>query len=161
MGTTVFQDNKELILQGHYVLEIGAGTGSFTQALLDAGVPAKQLISVELDPKLFSYLESRFPDVTCLCGDASDLQSLLPKHLASKIATVVSGTPMISVPFKVQQAIITSSFSLLSESGIFYQFTYSPFSSIPANAFKLVKRRVGTVFFNVPPATVWAYRRPA
>lgn len=161
MGETVAKDNKGLIDQGYYVLEIGAGTGSFTKALLDAGVPPKQLICVELDPKLFTFLKKRFPGVTCICGDASDLRSLLPPALTSKIATVVSGIPMINIPFKVQEAIIASSFSLLGDTGLFYQFTYSPFSSIPANAFKLTKKRIGTVFFNFPPATIWAYKRSA
>jgi phosphatidylethanolamine/phosphatidyl-N-methylethanolamine N-methyltransferase len=161
MGETVVKDNRDLINEGYYVLEIGAGTGSFTRALLDAGVPPAQLICVELDPKLFSFLKKRFPDVTCICGDASDLKSILPPAIFSKIATVVSGIPMINIPFKVQEAIIASSFSLLGDTGLFYQFTYSPFSSIPANAFKLTKKRVGTVFFNFPPATVWSYRRSA
>ena len=161
MGETVFKDNAGLIKQGYYVLEIGAGTGSFTKALLDAGVPPKQLICVELDSKLFSFLRERFPGVTCLCGDASDLKNLLPPVFMSKIATVVSGIPMINVPVKIREAIIASSFSLLGDTGLFYQFTYSPFSSIPANAFKLTKKRVGTVFFNFPPATIWAYKRSA
>ena len=161
VASSVLEENRALIRQKKYVLEIGAGTGSFTSALLEAGIPCDQIISVELDPKLFSYLQKRFPQVKTMCEDASKLHKILPDALRDNIATVVSGIPMMSLPAQVREAIIGSSFSLLGDTGLFYQFTYSPFSSIPAETFKLVKRRIGTVFFNVPPATVWSYRRSA
>ena len=139
--------------------EIGAGTGSFTQALLDAGLPKSQLVPIELDQNLFLYLQKRFPGLSPICGDARDLHNLLPPDKKEKLCAVVSGIPMITMPEAVQTDIINSAFALLKSEGLLYQFTYSPVSSIPAERFGLEKQRLGTVFMNVPPATVWCYRQ--
>ncbi|MEH0002813.1 MAG: rRNA adenine N-6-methyltransferase family protein [Holosporaceae bacterium] len=146
------EDNK-------YIVEIGAGTGAFTHALLEAGVSARQLISIELDPSLFSYLQKRFPNITTLCGDAQHLSKLLPDHTQGRLACIVSGIPMVTLPKEVQKNVVEASFKLLPPKGLFFQFTYSPFSSIPTHLFKLEKKRIGTVFSNFPPATVWAYSK--
>lgn len=157
VASTVVTDNAKAIQEGKIIVEIGAGTGSFTAALLEAGIPKKQIICVELDPTLFQYLTKRFPQLLTIQGDASKLRELLPSTYHDTVASVVSGIPMLPLPEHVQQAIVHSAFDLLDERGTFYQFTYSPFSSIPAKNFALQKRRVGTVFLNFPPATVWAY----
>ena len=149
----------EALKTGAFLVELGAGTGSFTQALLDAGIPPEQLIVVELDPCLFGYLKKRFPHLTAICGDAQNLKQLLPADLHAKIHTVVSSIPMVTLPRSVQQNILTASFQLLGDEGTFYQFTYSPFSSIATRKLALAKRRIGVVLRNVPPATVWAYRK--
>src|SRR5258708_5267818 len=43
------------------VIELGAGTGNVTQALLDAGLPPDRLIVVERDPAFYILLKQRFP----------------------------------------------------------------------------------------------------
>ena len=60
VASSVLEENRALIRQKKYVLEIGAGTGSFTSALLEAGIPCDQIISVELDPKLFPIFKNVF-----------------------------------------------------------------------------------------------------
>lgn len=41
------------------VVEIGAGTGVFTQALLAAGIAPRQLLVVEINPQLADFLRAR------------------------------------------------------------------------------------------------------
>lgn len=159
MAHHVASETFSAIQEGGLVLEIGAGTGAFTHALLEASIPPKQLVSVELDPSLFLFLESRFPDVQTVCGDAQNLRELLPEKILSNISCVVSGIPMVTLPRDVQKNIIHEAFSILPQNGTFFQFTYSPFSSIPTHLYSLKKRRIGTVFTNFPPATVWAYSK--
>ena len=43
-----------------HVLEVGAGTGSITDALLSLGLPANRLFVIERDPSLVAHLHSRF-----------------------------------------------------------------------------------------------------
>ncbi len=147
---------KELA-PGDHVLELGAGTGRFSQALLDAGLPEERLWCVEIDPILSQGLALRFPNVHVLQGNACALETLLPEWLHQKIGVVVSGIPMLALSKVVQQKIVEGCFQILKEKGIFLQFTYSPFSSIQANRFALEKKRLGTVFRNCPPASVWSY----
>ena len=44
------------------VVELGAGTGQVTRALLDAGLPASALVPVERDPELASFLHRSFAE---------------------------------------------------------------------------------------------------
>jgi phosphatidylethanolamine/phosphatidyl-N-methylethanolamine N-methyltransferase len=142
-----------------YILEIGAGTGSFTQALLDAGVEPHRLICVEVDKQLYEYMKRRFPKVHVIWGSACQLKQLLPQQLHQNIALVLSGIPMMSIPSLIRDDIIEGCFHVLKPGGKIIQFTYSPFSSVSSKNYRLKQRRLETVFRNFPPATVWSYER--
>ena len=157
MATTVIRENQMAILRGDYILELGPGTGPFTQALLEAGTPPEQLICLEFDPHLVQFLKKRFPQLLILEGDAARLEDILPPHTHQKIATIVSGIPMVNLSRDIQTQIVEAAFRVLQPGQKLYQFTYSPFSSISSRTFNLQKERVGTVFKNFPPATVWSY----
>lgn len=73
---------------GGIVVEIGAGTGQLTEALLAAGYP---IIALELDPRLAAHLRSRFgrhPGLTVVEADArvADLSGLLPSGVPFAVA---------------------------------------------------------------------------
>ena len=61
------------------VVELGGGTGSITEALLDAGIAAKDIVVVEREAKLCEVLRGKFPEVRVVCGDAARLRHLLRK----------------------------------------------------------------------------------
>lgn len=140
-----------------YVLELGPGTGRLTRALLDAGMPAERLICIELDPTLIHYLRQTFSGALILQGNACFLEALLPQHVQGKIGAIVSGLPMLSFSELVRDKILEGGIRVMQKSGCFWQFTYSPFSSIRAQRFGLKKRHVGWVWANLPPANVWCY----
>lgn len=149
------------IVPGSYFVEIGAGTGSLTQALLRAGIEPKCLYVVELDPYLSAFLKTRLPeDVHVMTGDARDLEHLLPAHVLGCVEAVISGIPMVNLNAQTQWDLIQASFRVMREGGDFLQFTYSPLSPLPAKKMGLDQKRVGHVFKNFPPATVWRYSRP-
>jgi len=52
------------------VIELGAGTGTVTQALLGAGVRQDRLLIVERNPPMAAFLRQRFPGVRVIEGDA-------------------------------------------------------------------------------------------
>lgn len=142
-----------------YILEIGAGTGSFTQALIDAGIEPDRLICVEVDHELYLYLKQRFPKVHVIWGNASNLRQLIPQQLHQHIDLIVSGIPMVSIPKLTRDDIIEGCFQVLKPGGKIFQFTYSPFSSVCPKSYRLKQKRLGVVFRNFPPATVWSYER--
>jgi phosphatidylethanolamine/phosphatidyl-N-methylethanolamine N-methyltransferase len=159
IGGAAVAEHREKLEQGHYILELGAGTGVFTKALLRAGVSPAQLICIELDHSLHGLLAQKFPGVHLIKGDARVLKQILPQDSEGRIIGVVSGIPFMTLPQAARAQIIGSIFDVLAPGGSLYQFTYSPFSSISTGQFDLRKKRVGTVFQNFPPATVWAYHR--
>src|SRR5271166_6517937 len=52
---------SEIMLSSAPILELGAGTGVFTRALLARGIPEDQLTLVECDPGLAHILQVQFP----------------------------------------------------------------------------------------------------
>lgn len=143
--------------EGDYIIEIGAGTGRFTRAILQAGIPDSHLIVLELDKELARYLRINFPDVHVIEGNAGELDKLIPRAAVGKVRTIISGLPMVNFTKKVQKEIIDSCFQVLSEGGGILQFTYGPISPISSKVFGLFARKLGRVFQNIPPATVWHY----
>ena len=144
-----------------WVVELGGGTGSVTKAILEAGVPPDKLIVVERDPTLHDILQSRYPDVRVILGDAMQLQALLRREGVDHVKTVVSSLPLIAMKRTIQYRITAQAFSCLAPGAPLIQFTYSLFSPIPRRLHG-VEGEVGErVLQNFPPASVWVYRKPS
>jgi phosphatidylethanolamine/phosphatidyl-N-methylethanolamine N-methyltransferase len=142
-----------------YILEVGAGTGRFTTALLKNGIPENRLIIVEVEPDLACFLRKKFPNITVIEGCATKLHESLPEYAKGHIGTIVSGIPMVNLPKHLQKAIINSCFDVAAVDAKFLQFTYGPVSPIPCKSMKLRRAKLGTIMKNFPPATIWAYWR--
>lgn len=152
----------ELPAQYHICVELGGGTGSLTRSLLAAGVSRDALVVVERDPRLAAYLRRRFPGVRILLGDAQHLPTLLSAHGIEEIGAVVSSLPLRSLPRKVGEKIVAASFGVLAEDGVFVQYTYGLLPPVPeetAHLLSLAGHPRRRVWNNLPPATVWRYRR--
>jgi len=144
------------------VIELGAGTGVVTHALLKAGITPDRLIVIERDPHLHSIMAAQFPHLHVLCADAIDLDAVLAENGITQINAIVSSLPLVSMPKPVQHGIIRQMAALIGEDGNIVQFTYSLRSPIRAQLmrqFHLHGERVKRVLANVPPAHVWVYRR--
>jgi len=147
-------------LEDGLVLELGAGTGSITEALLRHGVPPARLVAVERSPALAAHLRERFPAIRVIEGDAMWLDRLLGSD-AARVRAVVSGLPMRSLPSAVVHEIENQIRQLLPDNGVFVQFTYD-LSTPPRNRVAgLRKARTRVVWRNLPPARVDTFIRPA
>lgn len=142
-----------------YVVEIGAGTGRFTRALLRYGISPSQLFVVEMDPELANFLKKHFPQVSVIQGDAQNLVDILPPDIIGKVSTVISGIPLVNLSDSVQAGIADACFAVLAEGGQMLQFTYGPVSPLSCRKLGLSKKRLGSVLLNFPPAVIWAYKR--
>lgn len=145
--------------EGDYIVEIGAGTGSFTRALLQFGIPASHLIVIELDKELAQYLRLNFSNLTIIEGDATLLDSILPEEAKGKVKTIISGIPMVNLPKRIQKGIMDACFDVLDAEGFVLQFTYGLMSPISIKTFGLYGQKLGRVMQNIPPATIWRYSK--
>jgi phosphatidylethanolamine/phosphatidyl-N-methylethanolamine N-methyltransferase len=148
---------------GH-VVELGAGTGEVTKALLAAGVVPERLVLVERDPEFAGFLRRRFAGPRILEGDAARLPQLLAEHGIAPVAAVVSSLPLLSLPSEVVNGIVAGVFEALPRGGALVQFTYGPKPPIPSalrERLHLRGERGPRIWRNVPPAVVWTFRRPA
>src|SRR6185295_14083977 len=143
-----------------YVVELGGGTGSVTKALLKAGTHPEKLIVLERDPTLNKLLQERYPGVRVLLGDAAKLQPLLKREGIDHVKAIVSSLPLISMKRTLQDRITSQVFNVLEPGAPLIQFTYSLFSPIPRRRFGVHGEVGDRVLQNLPPASVWVYRKP-
>ncbi len=142
------------------IVELGAGTGAVTRALLDSGVSAERLVVVERNAAFCHHLRAKFEDLMVVQGDARYLQSLLTSQGVMRVGTVVSSLPLLSLRVAAQQAVLKESFDMLGTAGSFVQFTYgllSPVTRSLRQSLGLRCRLADRVWRNLPPASVWCY----
>lgn len=143
------------------VLELGAGTGVFTRALLAQGVRESDLTLIEYGSDFMRVLQMRFPQARVLWMDASQLgqYDLYPE---ADVGAVVSGLPLLSMSPRKVMSILNGAFGVLKPPGAFYQFTYGPRCPVPRpilDRLGLKAVRVGGTVRNLPPAAVYKITR--
>jgi phospholipid N-methyltransferase len=152
---------RDVVSEQGRVIEFGGGTGAFTKALLDHGVPADQLEVVELNPDFAKNLRKRFPAVRIIETNAAELEGEMLGPQAS-YAFVVSGLPLLSIPKPIREAILAQAFRLLRPEGAMFQFSYSPrcpVSKAVLTGHGLVAHKIGACPKNIPPAYVFRIER--
>ena len=149
------------IVPGSRVVELGVGTGTLTQALLEKGVQPTMLHLVEQNADFVQILETQFPESDVLAIDAAEIATHL-EHLAGEIDYVVSGLPILWFSRNVKQRILSGAFSLLRPGGSFHQFSYfarPPVSQTLLDELGLRATRTGFAPLNVPPAFTYRFER--
>ena len=151
------------------VIELGAGTGAITSAILSLGVEASRLTLVEINPDFVAHLRRAFPGVTVIQAAAENLNDVLPPHddpTAGPIGAVISGLPFMTLPPRTTRRILASAFSLMcpngESGGNFSLFTYGPKVPIAPRILHdlhLTATRRGFALGNIPPASVYALSR--
>lgn len=154
---------QELSADDAPVLELGVGTGVFTQQLIERGIAQEQLTLVESGADFASSLRAKFPGAKVLCMDATRLGDV-ELFCGGKAGAVVSGLPLLSMsPLQVAR-ILKGAFTHLRPDGRLYQFTYGPRCPVPRatlERFGLQARFVGRTLANLPPAAVYRISREA
>jgi len=143
-----------------YVLELGAGTGVVSRALLASGVPANRLIVVEIVPDMADFLRESLPGVNVICGDAFDLKRALPATMHERIGTAICGIPLVLLPLERQEAFRDAVEGVAPGRG-FLLYTYCATSPLPYAKLGMTARRMAFTLANFPPASVWRYRPQA
>ncbi|MDE0110752.1 MAG: methyltransferase domain-containing protein [Albidovulum sp.] len=143
------------------IVELGAGTGKITAALLDAGVPVEAIHSFEINPVFCDHLKRQHPRLRVYRDRAENFG----RHGIEDIKAVVSGLPLLSMDKGIQRRIVGDAFEHLRPGGAFIQFTYGPVppvKKIVRDELSLGWTRSETIWGNVPPATSYSfYRRRA
>ncbi len=146
------------------IVELGAGTGQVTRALLAAGIPAERLVLIERDAELASFLRRHFAGPLIVEGDAARLPQLLGTQGIDRIATVVSSLPLLSLPTEIVNGIVRGAFEALPRGAAMVQFTYGLSPPVPRalrERLHLHATSSRRIWRNVPPAVVWTFTRPA
>ena len=154
---------REMQGRDGHVVELGAGTGEVTKALLAAGIASDRLALVERDPELAAFLRRHFNGTQTIEGDAARLPRLLASNNVERVAAVVSSLPLLSLPGEIVTGIVHGVFEALPRGAALVQFTYGPVPPVPKGLranLHLVGAHGRRIWRNVPPAVVWTFRRP-
>lgn len=138
------------------VVELGAGTGPVTDALLDK-LPGVPLIAVELQASLAHRLQRRYP--------AADVRQASAKQVVDGLMdrpgkiVLVSSLPFRSLPGHVATETAHSLCRFLARNPDrkLVQFTYHPRAPFSAPR-HLRWKRTSVVWRNTPPAGIWELR---
>ncbi len=141
---------------GEAVLELGAGTGVVSRAMLRGGVPAEYLLVNEIAPDMADHLRGILRGVQVIEGDARTLPGLVPQRWHGRIGTVICGIPLVLLPLPEQRRFVEAMAAVAPGRG-FLHFSYCATSPLPAARLGLVARREAWTPLNFPPASVWRY----
>lgn len=148
----------ELVPAKGPVIELGAGTGNITRAILDAGIAPENCHSIEMNPDFCDRLRANFPGLNVYQMSAGDCGSLPVEN----VQAVVSGLPLLSMPTELQRDIITGFVQKVAPGGDYVQFTYGPkppVTKIVRDELNLTWRKSGKIWWNMPPARVYRFRQ--
>lgn len=156
------------------VVELGAGTGVMTQALLDSMPRHATLIVFEISHRFYTYLQQKFSDprLVLLNSNAENVYQELRRRGLSRVDGVVSSLGLSFMSDDQRHALLSGLVPFLDDKGVFTQYQYihgmqfvngrlQRFSVEP-----LLRRYFGSVesrivWRNLPPAFVFACRKTA
>lgn len=139
------------------VVELGAGTGVVSRALLDAGLPPERLVVVEIVPDMAAHLRRALPHVNVIEGDAFDLPNVLPRALHGRVGAAICGIPLVLLPLAEQRRFVDAVEAVAPGRG-FLLYTYCVTSPLPYRKLGLAAKREAWTPRNIPPASVWRYQ---
>ena len=143
-----------------FVIELGAGTGVVTRALLKSGIAQEKLIIIDIDHKFVEKLKHDFPSALIIQGDARNLKEILENLNIKSVAAIVSSLPLLAMPDVVRHAIVNSAFKVIKPNGRFIQYSYgllSPLSKQNQKSIGIRGKIAKRVWRNFPPAIIWHY----
>lgn len=141
------------------ILELGAGLGVVTRALLRAGVEPSRITSIEFDKDFAKALAERFPEVDVICGDGLDLTETLAGREGERFASILFAIPIVRFPQERRRELLDHYFERIMPGGNLTQLSYSWVPPIRADPARYATSSSPVVWANLPPARVWVYRR--
>lgn len=156
---------RELPSEPRRVVELGGGTGVFTEAILKRGLDPAHLLVFELNETLHQHLQQRFPLTPIVCADARQIVAVLHDQRFAEpggVDAIISGLGLLSMNAELQQEILAPAFEALAPDGRFIQFTYGPTNPVKSSVMRhlgLHARRAGFTLRNLPPASVYVLTR--
>ena len=139
------------------IIELGAGTGVFTEYINEYKKVRCNVVVIEQDHKMRHNLESTYPDFY-FGTKAEELSTLINNCKLDKADAIVSGLPFSIIPEEICNNIFENITNSLKDGGTFVAFQYSPYM------LKKLKKYfshidMDFVLCNMPPAFVFKCKK--
>lgn len=154
-STTYLAKRMVRNVKGKVVLELGPGTGVFTEEILKVLPPDGILISIDSNKNFINYLSNKINDsrLKLIEGDAREMREILNKHNINEVDFIVSGLPLGHFGKELKKQILRSSKDCLKIGGKYIQFEYllAGYGSVKE---VFPDTKISFEIFNLPPAFV-------
>lgn len=141
--------------QSNIIVELGAGTGIFTDKILENLNPKTKLIIFETNIKFYNLLVSKYSNsknIFVINDSAENLEKSLNLINIYQIDYIVSGLPLLNFSKSLRKSIFKSIQKILLKEFILFQYTSFLEKEILDYFLISAKKRI---FFNIPPAIVY------
>jgi phosphatidylethanolamine/phosphatidyl-N-methylethanolamine N-methyltransferase len=143
------------------VVELGAGTGTLTQAIIERGVQPRNLYLVEQNAAFASILRIQ-PGRDGGSSQRRVLAGALERAHGNRRLRDPSGLPILWFNKEKKTRILAGAFELLKPAGRYHQFTYLgrvPVGNRILDTLSLRTTLLGMAPMNLPPAFVYRFDR--
>lgn len=143
------------------VVELGAGTGGTTRAILKTLSSHAKLLSIEINPRFCTLLRRiKDPRLTVHCGGAQELREALSLYGLPPPDAVISGIPFSTLGRGVGPKIIEMISAALVVGGRFVAYQVSKHVEDLSHPL-LGPARVEMEFLNIPPLRIYRWEKHA
>ena len=136
------------------IVELGPGTGVFTDEIIKKMAPDAKLLVFELNDNFYEALSERITDPRVKI--IHDSPEFIHKYIGEteKLDVVISSLPLMGFPTILRQTVVNESYNCLKSKGRFIQFQYSLQSKkLLESIYENVK--IQFTIKNFPPAFVY------
>ncbi len=137
------------------IIELGPGTGVFTDLIIEKMKPTSKLLVFELNDNFHASLNNRIKDprVQIIHDSAEHIEQYLNADMGSP-DVVISSLPLMVFPEKLRLSVVNAAHNVLKPNGKYIQFQYSLQSK---KLLESVYKKVTVKFTikNFPPAFVY------
>ena len=139
------------------VVELGAGVGGTTRAILGAMAPSAKLLSIEINPRFCRLLRSiEDARLTVHCGGAQDLRETISLYGLPAPEVIVSGIPFSTIGFGAGSKLVKTISSVLVAGGRFVVYQVS--KQVEDLLYPLLgPARVEMELLNIPPLRLYRW----
>ena len=135
------------------VVELGPGTGPYTQAILERASSGCKVVVIEIDPDYVKLLREKFGErIILVHAGAENFEKILRKHGIEKPDLIISALPFLPLE---QRKILVESIRKFTQAGSIFRFEmivrwwgFKAYGSLPI-------RKIARVWRCIPP--MWIY----
>lgn len=146
------------------VVELGSGTGVFTEKILEKKSPEALFFAIEINPEFCEATKSRCPSATVYRDSAENMKKYLEQHGKDSCDCIISSLPWAVFDHGTQDRLLNVIWDVLKPGGRMITFSYSISMMVPnARRFRSTLRnkftsvvKSKTVWSNFPPAFVYS-----
>lgn len=139
------------------IVELGAGTGTFTRVIQEKKRKDCQAFIFEQDQDMREQLQLKHPFFH-FCDEAKEIHSTIQKNGYEEVDCIISGLPFANFPDELRGQIMEGIVRSLKPGGLFIAFQYS--LQMRKNLLLLFKEtNISFVPINLPPAFVYCCKK--